>query len=417
MNLLEVMEKYGCKKIIYSSSATVYGIPDQLPLSETDLAEASSCSNPYGKTKRMTEEIMMDICAAFMDDSKKFSRSQAIARAKAVVRDVFQAINDVEDYDEDSENVFVRAFFKWYLRNRKRLPLNEKAVVGSNLAHKKARSTYTCEEILKDVVKDFEDWGVISLRYFNPVGAHPSGLIGEDPNGVPNNLMPYITRVAAKRLDRLVVFGGDYPTRDGTGVRDYIHIMDLIDGHMKALDKIIKMTGFKVYNLGTGRGYSVLEVIKAFSEENKVHVPYVIEGRREGDVAESYCDASLALRELDWIATRTLREMCADAWKFQCKNPQGYLTPRDPECLVHSPQKLRKLLNEITAVELARAERKLEFDKLQIESELKKKEEQVLVTELRRRLREAERLKQSTCTNTNSLPFCYDCPPMTLNKL
>lgn len=232
LNMCEVMRKHGVKNIIFSSSATVYGDPETVPITEE--CPKGVCTNPYGWTKSMLEQILMDFNVA------------------------------------DSE------------------------------------------------------WNVILLRYFNPIGAHKSGMIGEDPNGIPNNLMPYITKVATKQLERLNVFGDDYPTPDGTGVRDYIHVVDLAKGHVKALEKIVENPGVKIYNLGTGKGYSVLEVVKNFEEASGVEIPYVIAPRRAGDIAECYADASLAKEELGWEAEFGIKEMCADSWNWQKNNPSGY---------------------------------------------------------------------------------------------
>ena len=232
LNMCEVMRKHGVKNIIFSSSATVYGDPETVPITEE--CPKGVCTNPYGWTKSMLEQILMDLNVA------------------------------------DSE------------------------------------------------------WNVILLRYFNPIGAHKSGLIGEDPNGIPNNLMPYITKVATKQLEKLNVFGDDYPTPDGTGVRDYIHVVDLAKGHVKALEKIVENPGVKIYNLGTGKGYSVLEVVKNFEEASGVEIPYVIAPRRAGDIAECYADASLAKEELGWEAEFGIKEMCADSWNWQKNNPSGY---------------------------------------------------------------------------------------------
>ncbi len=232
LNMCEVMRKHGVKNIIFSSSATVYGDPETVPITEE--CPKGVCTNPYGWTKSMLEQILMDFNVA------------------------------------DSE------------------------------------------------------WNVILLRYFNPIGAHKSGLIGEDPNGIPNNLMPYITKVATKQLEKLNVFGDDYPTPDGTGVRDYIHVVDLAKGHVKALEKIVENPGVKIYNLGTGKGYSVLEVVKNFEEASGVEIPYVIAPRRAGDIAECYADASLAKEELGWEAEFGIKEMCADSWNWQKNNPSGY---------------------------------------------------------------------------------------------
>ena len=186
------------------------------------------------------------------------------------------------------------------------------------------------EEILTDMhtadlkTKDSRPWNVVLLRYFNPIGAHASGLIGEDPNGIPNNLMPYITQVAVGKLDKLHVFGDDYATPDGTGVRDYIHVVDLAKGHVKALKAIEENCGVAVYNLGTGRGYSVLEVVHAFEEVSGVTIPYVIEERRPGDIAVCYSDPGKAKRELGWKAELDIYDMCRDSWNWQKKNPEGY---------------------------------------------------------------------------------------------
>ena len=180
------------------------------------------------------------------------------------------------------------------------------------------------EQILSDLAVVHPDWAVTLLRYFNPIGAHPSGLIGEDPQGIPNNLMPYISQVAAGQREYLRVWGDDYPTIDGTGVRDYIHVMDLAEGHVKALECMDKQKGLAVYNLGTGRGTSVLELVKAFEEVNKIKIPYQVKERRAGDIAEFYADAGKAARELGWQTIRTIEDMCRDTWNWQSQNPRGY---------------------------------------------------------------------------------------------
>ena len=221
--LLKLMKKYNCKKIIFSSSATVYGIPKEVPIKEDF---PLSTTNPYGSTKLMIEQILQDVCVS----DKEFC--------------------------------------------------------------------------------------AILLRYFNPIGAHESGLIGEEPNGIPNNLMPYINKVANGELDHLNIFGSDYDTIDGTGVRDYIHVVDLAKGHVKALDKARKITGARPYNLGTGKGYSVLEIVKAFENATGVKIKYELTERRPGDVAECYADPTKALEELGWKAEKTLDEMCRDSWNF-----------------------------------------------------------------------------------------------------
>jgi UDP-glucose 4-epimerase len=179
------------------------------------------------------------------------------------------------------------------------------------------------EQVLRDLAGADPSWRITLLRYFNPVGAHPSGLIGEDPRGIPNNLMPYVSQVAVGRLPRLRVFGDDYPTRDGTGVRDYLHVVDLALGHVRALERA-DAGGLLTVNLGTGRGYSVLEIAKAFEQASGRAIPYEVVARRPGDVAEVYADASLAARSLGWTAARGIDEMCRDAWNWQRRNPEGY---------------------------------------------------------------------------------------------
>ncbi|ESN93712.1 hypothetical protein HELRODRAFT_157807 [Helobdella robusta] len=230
--LLEVMEEFAVTNIIFSSSATVYGDPEILPISES--CPAGKCTNPYGWTKYMIEQIIRDVCVA----NKKFN--------------------------------------------------------------------------------------AILLRYFNPVGSHKSGLIGEDPQGHPNNLTPFIAQVAVGRRSELKVFGNDYDTHDGTGVRDYIHVVDLAAGHVAALKAFRTNCGCKMYNLGTGIGYSVLDVVKAFERASKIKIPYSIVGRREGDVARMFADPSLAFEELHWKATRDIDEMCEDLWRWQSMNPYGF---------------------------------------------------------------------------------------------
>lgn len=202
------------------------------------------------------------------------------------------------------------------------VPIRENAKLGPTNPY--GRSKLMIEEILKDLHTSDPAWNVILLRYFNPVGADASGLIGEDPNGIPNNLMPFISQVAVGKLPRLNVFGNDYPTPDGTGVRDYIHVVDLAQGHVKAIDRLKQNPGVAVYNLGTGQGYSVLEMVKAFEQATGREVPYRIAQRRSGDIAACYADPTLAKAELGWEARRGLAEMCADAWRWQSQNPDGY---------------------------------------------------------------------------------------------
>ena len=232
LTLCEVMRAHGVKRFVFSSSATVYGTSDQMPLVET--MPTGGCTNPYGWTK------------------------------------------------------------------------------------------YMIEQILRDTAHAMPDWSVALLRYFNPIGAHESGLIGEDPVGIPNNLMPYITQVATGKLKELRVFGNDYPTPDGTGVRDYIHVVDLAQGHVKACEYLMSHQGCQVFNLGTGIGYSVLDLVKTFEQVNRIHIPYQIVDRRPGDVARCYADASRAEKCLGWKAQKTLGDMCRDSWNWQSQNPNGY---------------------------------------------------------------------------------------------
>ncbi len=232
LTLVDVMRKHGVKNINFSSSATVYGDPAFVPITEE--CPKGQCTNPYGWTKSMLEQILMDIQKA------------------------------------DPE------------------------------------------------------WNVVLLRYFNPIGAHKSGMIGENPNGIPNNLMPYITQVAVGKLKELGVFGNDYDTPDGTGVRDYIHVVDLAKGHVKALKKIEEKAGLKVYNLGTGIGYSVLDIVNNFEEATGVKITYVIKDSRPGDIATCYSSAEKAEKELGWKAEFGIKEMCADSWRWQSNNPNGY---------------------------------------------------------------------------------------------
>lgn len=230
-NLCEAMEAHGCRNLVFSSSATVYGDPKSLPIREDF---PLSATNPYGRTKLILEEVLRDLHAA-------------------------------------------------------------------NPA-----------------------FNIALLRYFNPVGAHESGRIGEDPNGIPNNLLPYIAQVAAGKLKELSVFGGDYPTPDGSGVRDYIHVTDLAIGHLRALEKLASNPGIVTYNLGTGQGYSVLQIIAAFERASGRKIPFKIAGRRPGDVAACYADPAKARAELNWEAARGIDAMCADAWRWQSGNPDGY---------------------------------------------------------------------------------------------
>ena len=232
LTLMDVMRKAGVKRIVFSSSATVYGNPEVMPITED--CPKGQCTNPYGWTKSMMEQIMTDL------------------------------------------------------------------------------------------QKSDPEWNVILLRYFNPVGAHKSGRIGEDPKGIPNNLMPYISQVAVGKLEKLGVFGDDYDTPDGTGVRDYIHVVDLAFGHVKAIDYIMTNPGLDVINLGTGTGYSVLDMAKAFGKACGKEIPYEIKPRREGDIAMCYADPAKAAKVLGWKAERGLDEMCEDTWRWQSQNPNGY---------------------------------------------------------------------------------------------
>ncbi len=202
------------------------------------------------------------------------------------------------------------------------VPINEDFPLSATNPY--GRSKLMIEEILRDIAISQQQWNIALLRYFNPVGAHASGLIGEDPQGIPNNLLPYVSQVAVGKLEQLAVFGGDYPTPDGTGVRDYIHVVDLAKGHIKALDKLKEEPGVVTYNLGTGRGYSVLEMVKAFEQASGKKIAYRITERRPGDIAVCYADPSLAKKELNWWAEKSLDEMTQDSWRWQKNNPQGY---------------------------------------------------------------------------------------------
>lgn len=203
------------------------------------------------------------------------------------------------------------------------VPITEDFPTGST-TNPYGTSKLMIEHMLADLAKSDHEWNIARLRYFNPVGAHESGLIGEDPTGIPNNLMPYVTQVASGKLKELSVFGNDYDTPDGTGVRDYIHVLDLAAGHLKALDKLNENPGLVTYNLGTGIGYSVLDVIKAFENENNLEIPHRIAPRRDGDIASCYADSTLAKKELSWQASRNINDMVRDAWNWQSKNPNGY---------------------------------------------------------------------------------------------
>ncbi len=207
------------------------------------------------------------------------------------------------------------------------LPLTEETPTSAHNAY--GRTKLYIEEILRDLAASHPGWNISILRYFNPVGAHSSGLIGEDPNGIPNNLMPYISQVAVGRLEKLRVFGSDYDTPDGTGVRDFIHVVDLARGHVAALRKLRENPGYMIHNLGTGKGCSVLELVRAFERINKVRVPYELVGRRPGDVAENYADTSKAKKELGWEATHTIEDMVRDTWRWQTRNPHGYKKIQD----------------------------------------------------------------------------------------
>ncbi|WP_203287268.1 UDP-glucose 4-epimerase GalE [Metabacillus sp. cB07] len=233
--LFNLMEKYGVRNLVFSSSATVYGANNQMPLTEE---MTLSATNPYGKTKLYIEEILRDLSAA-----------------------------------------------------------------NSN-------------------------WSIALLRYFNPVGAHSSGLIGEDPSGIPNNLIPYVTQVAIGKREYLSVFGSDYETKDGTGVRDYIHVVDLAKGHLKALEEVTRSKGIGAYNLGTGKGYSVLDIVRVFEKIIGRKIPYQLAERRPGDLAVSYADCSKAQIKLNWAAKKDLEEMCRDSWNWQVKNPEGYINQK-----------------------------------------------------------------------------------------
>jgi len=219
--------------------------------------------------------------------------------------------------------VFSSSATVYGIQPKENLPLKESASLGPTNPY--GRTKYFIEEILKDMCASDKNWNIIILRYFNPVGAHASGLIGEDPNGIPNNLLPYVTQVAVGKLTTVRVWGNSYPTIDGTGVRDYIHVVDLAAGHTASIDKFKEgHIGFQVYNLGTGIGYSVLQVIQAMEKASGKKIPYEIAAPRPGDVAENYANVDKANKELNWKTKYTLKEICEDAWRWQSKNPNGY---------------------------------------------------------------------------------------------
>ncbi len=206
--------------------------------------------------------------------------------------------------------------------NPKSVPIKEDAPLSTSNPY--GRTKWMIEEILRDVYASHKDWHIALLRYFNPIGAHESGKIGEDPNGIPNNLMPFITQVAVGKREKLSIFGSDYDTHDGTGVRDYIHVVDLAQGHLKALEKTMAITGVETYNLGTGIGYSVLDVVNSFEKATGQKIPYVLVDRRPGDIDKCYADPTKAYKELGWKAKSDLEAMCRDSWKWQKNNPEGY---------------------------------------------------------------------------------------------
>lgn len=213
-----------------------------------------------------------------------------------------------------------------------KLPITETNETGKNVTNVYGRTKYFVEEMLRDLSRADERWNIIALRYFNPVGAHPSGRIGEDPTKPFTNLMPFISQVAIGKKDVVTIFGDDYPTEDGTGIRDYIHVMDLASGHVSAMRKLEKgKLGIKFYNLGTGQGASVMQLIKTFERVNNVKIPYTIEPRREGDISTMYSDPKLAEEELGWRAKNTLEEMCVDFWRWQTMNPNGYKIEKEVE--------------------------------------------------------------------------------------
>ncbi len=226
--------------------------------------------------------------------------------------------------DEHSVKQLVFSSSATVYGNPKSVPIKETDPIGDALTNPYGKTKYMIEEILMDLNNTNNNWQLTSLRYFNPAGAHESGLIGEDPNDIPNNLMPYISQVAVGKLKELSIFGNDYPTKDGTGVRDYIHVVDLAKAHVSAIDKPAKTNEYRAINIGTGRGTSVLELVNAFQETNQVNIPYKISPRRLGDVAICYADTSLANKEINWQAEKSINDMCQDSWAWQSKNPNGY---------------------------------------------------------------------------------------------
>lgn len=229
----------------------------------------------------------------------------------------------LETMKENNVNRIVFSSSATVYGTKNKSPLHEKMAIN-NATNPYGYTKIMNEQILKDTAYAYPEWGVVLLRYFNPIGAHPSGLIGEEPEGIPSNIMPYITKVAIGQLEKLSIFGNDYDTHDGTGVRDYIHVVDLAVGHVKAVGKVLNEQGTYIYNLGTGKGYSVLHLVNTFQEATGRTIPYKIGARRAGDVGEVYADPTLAAKELNWTAQRNLYEMCRDSWHWQELNPDGY---------------------------------------------------------------------------------------------
>ena len=308
--LCEVMAGAGCKKIVFSSSATVYGMHNQVPFRE-DMP--LSTTNPYGTTKLFIEQILTDILKAVGESCKIPLRYYHNNITGTLI------LCEVMAGAGCKKIVFSSSATVYGMHNQ--VPFREDMPLSTTNPY--GTTKLFIEQILTDIQKADPQWSVALLRYFNPIGAHKSGLIGEDPNGIPNNLLPYIAQVATGKLPDLAVYGDDYDTPDGTGVRDYIHVVDLAVGHLKALDYIMNRTGVEAINLGTGKGYSVLDVVHAFERACGKPVKYHIAPRRDGDIATSYADASKAKELLGWSAEHTLDEMCADSWNFSKRNPNG----------------------------------------------------------------------------------------------
>ena len=352
--LFETMAKAGCKTLVFSSSATVYGDPASVPIKEDF---PLSATNPYGRSKLMIEEILRDVFKSdptwriallrYFNPVGAHESGLIGEEPNGIPNNLVPYIAQVANGQREKLSVFGGDYptkdgtgerdyihvVDLAIGHVKTLVFSSSATVYGDPAsvpiledfplsatNPYGRSKLMIEDILRDLIKAEPDWHIALLRYFNPVGAHESGLIGEEPSGIPNNLVPYIAQVATGQREKLSVYGGDYPTPDGTGMRDYIHVVDLSIGHVKTLEKLAKAPGLLTYNLGTGRGNSVLEMVAAFEKACGRPIPYQIVDRRPGDIAKCYADPARARDELGWVATRDVAQMCTDTWHYQTVN-------------------------------------------------------------------------------------------------